>query len=167
MGMCEAVVQADALPLLDESGVKYELRRKDLYAANAIELASGLCLKAIQSGAAIFSLMMAEDVCVHGRRVTGVVVNRPMIAGVLPVDPIAFSAKAVVDATGHEAVIVESLRKRRLLENSSLAERFGEDPMDAASGECSSPAGASRNLSRQHWQNQVEKHPLQETTHYD
>ena len=71
MGMCEAVVQADALPLLDEIGVKYELRRMDLYATNAIELASGLCLKAIQSGAAIFNLMMAEDVCVYEGRVAG------------------------------------------------------------------------------------------------
>jgi len=135
MGMCEAVVQADALPLLDEIGVKYELRRKDLYATNTIELASGLCLKAVQSGAAVFNLMMAEDVCVHEGRVTGVVANRPMIAEALPVDPIVLAANAVVDATGHEAVIVESLRKRRLLENSSLAEGFVEGPMNAASGE--------------------------------
>ena len=135
MGMCEAVVQADALPLLDEIGVKYELRRKDLYATNTIELASGLCLKAIQSGAAIFNLMMAEDVCLHEGRVTGVVANQPLISETLPVDPIVLAASAVLDATGHEAAVVECLRKRRIFENSSLAEDPVEGPMNAVAGE--------------------------------
>lgn len=135
MGMCEAVVQDKALPLLDDIGVKYERRHNKLYAVNAIELASGLCLKAVQSGAMIFNLIMAEDVCVHGGRVSGVVANQSLIGGVLPVDPIVFSANAVVDATGHEAVVVQSLRKRQLLEDSIPAEPLGEGPMDAASGE--------------------------------
>ncbi len=135
MGMSQAVIQEDALPLLDDVGVKYELRRNNLYATDAIELAAGLCLKAIQAGAARFNLMAVEDVCVHGRRVTGVVVNRATIAGKLPVDPIVFSAKAVVDATGHEAAVVETLQKRRLLTDSAVAARPGEGPMDASSGE--------------------------------
>jgi thiamine thiazole synthase len=135
MGMSQVVVQEDALPLLDDIGVKYELRRKDLYATNAIELAAGLCLKAIQTGVALFNLMTVEDVCFRNRRVTGVVVNRTTIAEKLPVDPIAFSAKAVVDATGHEAAVVETLRKRRLLTDSTAAGRPGEGPMDASSGE--------------------------------
>lgn len=135
MGMSEAVVQEDVLPLLDDIGVKYELRRKDLYATDAIELAAGLCLKAIQAGAALFNLMTVEDVCLRSQCVTGVVVNRTTIAESLPVDPIAFSAKAVVDATGHEAAVVEALRKRRLLTDSAAATRAGEGPMDASSGE--------------------------------
>jgi thiazole biosynthesis enzyme len=135
MGMSETVVQEDVLPLLDDIGVKYELRREDLYATDAIELAAGLCLKAIQAGAALFNLMTVEDVCLRSQRVTGVVVNRTTIAGKLPVDPIAFSAKAVVDATGHEAAVVEALRKRRLLTGSAAATRPGEGPMDASSGE--------------------------------
>jgi thiamine thiazole synthase len=135
IGMSRVVVQKDALPLLDDIGVKYELRGKDLYAADAIELAAGLCLKAIQAGAALFNLMTAEDVCLRSQRVTGVVVNRTTIAERLPVDPIAFSATAIVDATGHEAAVVEALRKRRLLANPAAAERLGEGPMDASSGE--------------------------------
>ena len=79
--------------------------------------------------------MTVEDVCVHGRRVTGAVVNRTMIAGQLPVDPIVFSARAVVDTTGHEAAVVEVLRKRDLLRDSTAAARPGEGPMDASSGE--------------------------------
>jgi len=132
--MSQVVVQEDTLPLLDDIGVKYKLRRGDLYATDAIELTAGLCLKASQAGAALFNLMTVEDVCLRSRRVTGVVVNRTTIAGRLPVDPIAFSAKAVVDATGHEAAVVEALRKRRLLTDSATVARPGEGPMDASSG---------------------------------
>jgi len=58
-----------------------------------------------------------------------------MIAGALPVDPITFSAKAVIDATGHEAIVVETLRKRDLLKSNSDVKQWGEGPMDAESGE--------------------------------
>jgi thiamine thiazole synthase len=56
-----------------------------------------------------------------------------MIAGALPVDPIVLSAKAVLDGTGHEAVLVQALRKRHLLTDAAAA--FGEGPMDATQGE--------------------------------
>jgi thiamine thiazole synthase len=42
------------------------------------------------------------------------------------------SAKAILDGTGHEAVLVQALRKRRLLTNDAT---FGEGPMDATQGE--------------------------------
>ena len=135
MAMNEAVVQDTALTLLDEIGVRYKSGKGGLYTVDAIELASGLCLSAVQSGAKLFNLMTVEDVCVHRDRVTGVVVNRSIITEKIPVDPITFLAKAVVDATGHEAVVVEALRKRGLLVDSTVAEQPGEGPMDATSGE--------------------------------
>ncbi len=135
MAMPEVVVQHDALHLLDDAGVRYEHRGDDLYTASAIELATGLCLKAVQTGAALLNLTMAEDVCVRGGRVTGVVANRTMIAESLPIDPITFSAKAVLDATGHEAAVAECLRKRGLLPETDSGTYLGEGPMDAASGE--------------------------------
>lgn len=135
MAMSEAVVQDDVLPLLDEFEIEHRHDRGSIHTVDAIQLAAGLCLKVVQSGAVLLNLMTVEDVCVHQERVTGVVANRTMIAGVLPVDPITFSAKAVVDATGHEAVVVESLRRRGLLANAPIGEPRGEGPMDAASGE--------------------------------
>jgi thiazole biosynthesis enzyme len=135
MGMNVAVVQEQAVAILEELGVQCTPARAGLYAVDAVELAAGLCLKAIQAGAALLNLMTVEDVCIRSQRVTGVVANRTTIAGNLPVDPIAFSAKAVVDATGHEAAIVEALRKRRLLTDSAVATPPGEGPMDASSGE--------------------------------
>jgi len=135
MAMNEAVVQDDVLPLLDEIGIRHITRQGNLHTVDTIELAAGLCLNAVKSGALLFNLMTVEDVCVHQDRVTGVAVNRTEIARLLPVDPITFAAKAVVDATGHEAVVVEALRKRGLLVDSTVAEQPGEGPMDATSGE--------------------------------
>ena len=135
MAMNEAVVQDDALELLDEIGITYKSGNAGLYTVDAIELATGLALRAVQRGVVVLNLITAEDVCVHHQRVIGVVANRTMIAGALPVDPITFSAKAVIDATGHEAVVVEALRRRDLLDNSATGKRPGEGPMDALSGE--------------------------------
>jgi ribulose 1,5-bisphosphate synthetase/thiazole synthase len=58
-----------------------------------------------------------------------------MIAGALPVDPLTLTAKAVVDATGHEAAVVETLRLRGLLESSRVPPRLGDDATDALAGE--------------------------------
>ncbi|MBN2290148.1 MAG: thiazole biosynthesis protein [Candidatus Glassbacteria bacterium] len=135
MAMNEAVVQEDALELLEEMDVRYNSCLGGLYTVDAIELAAALCLKALKAGAVILNLVTAEDVCLHGGRVTGVVANRSMIAGALPVDPITFSAGAVVDATGHDAVVVETLRRRGLIKSLAEGRPVCEGPMDAASGE--------------------------------
>ena len=134
MGMNEAVVQDSALGLLDETGVTYKPGPKGLYTVDTIELVAGLCLNAIRAGALVLNLTTAEDVCLHDRRVTGVVVNRTMIAEALPIDPITFLAKAVVDATGHDAAVAQTLRRRGLLAETPAADKL-EGPMDAAGGE--------------------------------
>jgi len=135
MAMNQIVVQDSAVPLLDEIGIRHERRQGELHVADAIELAAGLCLNAVQSGAVLFNLMTVEDVCIHRKRVSGVVVNRSLIGESLPVDPITLSARAVIDATGHEAVVVQALHRRGLLADSAAAEAHGEGPMNAESGE--------------------------------
>ena len=135
MAMNVAVIQEEARPILEEIGVRTQPRANDLYVVHAMELASALCLKAIQAGAAVLNLTLAEDVCVRQRRVTGIVANRTGVGGVVPVDPLAFAAKAVLDTTGHEAVVVECLRWRGMLADSPEAAQRIEGPMDAAAGE--------------------------------
>jgi thiamine thiazole synthase len=135
MGMNEIVVEDEALPLLETAGVRNDRRSEGLRVVNAVELASALCLAAIRAGAVVLNLTAFEDLCIHAGRVTGVVVNQSMISGALPVDPITLAAKAVVDATGHEAAVVETLRRRGRLEGPAAAHRPGEGPMDAAAGE--------------------------------
>jgi sulfide-dependent adenosine diphosphate thiazole synthase len=135
MGMNEVVVQAEVLPMLDEFGIRHMPVQGELHTVDAVELAAGLCLIALQAGAAIFNLITVEDVSVQEGRVTGVVANRTMISGALHVDPITFSAKAILDGTGHEAVLVGYLRKRRLIAGSTEKKYIGEGPMDATLGE--------------------------------
>jgi thiazole biosynthesis enzyme len=135
MAMNDVVVQEQALPILREMGVRHTRAGEGLYITDAIELASGLCLKAIQAGVVVLNLMDVEDVCVRSGKVTGVVVNRTMISGVLAVDPITLAAKATLDATGHEAAVVQTLRKRGSGYDLPGAAVGGEGPMDAASGE--------------------------------
>lgn len=135
MGMNEVAFQEEALPILKELGIRHEGRPDGLYTTDAVELASGLCFKAVQSGVAVLNLVTYEDVCLRANRVVGAVVNRTGISGIYHVDPLTFSAKAVLDATGHEAVVVEALRRRRILPDLPAGEPPMEGPMDAAAGE--------------------------------
>ncbi|TRZ68517.1 MAG: thiazole biosynthesis protein [Methanothrix sp.] len=132
-GMNDIVVQREALDLVTAVGARHRAQGS-LFVIDALELASALCLKALQAGATILNLMTAEDVCLHGKQVTGVVANRSLIGESLPVDPLVFTAKAVIDATGHEAVVANFLARRGQLKLSHTG-GSGEGPMNAQAGE--------------------------------
>jgi len=133
IGMNEVVVQKEAIGILDEAGVRHRSSGR-LSTADAMDRASARCLNALRCGAILLNLMTAEDVCIRSGRVTGVVANRSMLGDSLPIDPIAFSAKAAIDATGHEAVLANCLQRRGLLKD--VPGRLpGEGPMDALAGE--------------------------------
>jgi len=131
MAMNEVVVQEEALYALNGVAVHPRPAGDGLYLLDAVGLAAALCVKALEAGAVILNLIQAEDLCIHDHEVVGVVANRTEIAGRLPVDPIVFRAGVVLDATGHEAALVQMLRRRGLLEMTSS----GEGPMDAVEGE--------------------------------
>ena len=133
LGMNEVVVQKQALSILDEAGVRHR-PSGNLFTADAMELASALCLKTLHAGAVLLNLMTAEDICVRAGRVNGVVANRSMLGQSLPIDPIVFSSKATIDATGHEAVLANCLQRRGLLKDSP-GRLPGEGPMNASAGE--------------------------------
>jgi thiazole biosynthesis enzyme len=134
MGMNEVAFQEEALPILNEMEIRHKQRDEGLHTANAVELASGLCFKALQSGAELFNLVTLEDVSVHGGRVVGVVVNRTGISGRLHVDPLTLSAQAIVDATGHEATVLNKIRARGFFRDTPI-EHALEGPMNAREGE--------------------------------
>jgi sulfide-dependent adenosine diphosphate thiazole synthase len=135
MGMNDIVVQQEALPVLEAAGIRHEPCDEGLYVVDAAELACALCLQALRAGAVLLNLVTLEDLCVRAGKVTGVVVNRTTISGVLPVDPIVLQAGTVIDGTGHEAVAVERLRVRNLLPPQLASAGSGEGPMDATAGE--------------------------------
>ena len=133
LGMNEVVVQKEALSILDEAAVRYQPSGR-LFTVDAMELASALCLKVLRAGAILLNLMTVEDVCIRSGRVTGVVANRSLLGDSLPIDPIVFSARAAIDATGHEAALINCLLCRGLLKDSA-GRLPGEGPMDAPAGE--------------------------------
>jgi len=131
MAMNEVVVEDEALSCTGELGVRTRPAGHGLHLADALELASALCLGAVQAGAVVLNLTFAEDLCVRGGRVWGVVANRTGVGDVLPVDPVTFSARAVLDATGHDAALVRMLQQRGLLAPGTVR----EGPMHAEEGE--------------------------------
>jgi len=78
--------------------------------------------------------MRVEDICIRSGRVTGIVANRSILGDSLPIDPIVFSARVAIDATGHEAVLANCLQRRGLLKDHP-GRLPGEGPMDAPAGE--------------------------------
>ena len=133
MGMNDVVVQADALGILDEAGVRHR-PSGPVHVADAMELACALCLRALRAGAVLLNVTFAEDLCIRDGRVVGVVANRTGLGEALPIDPMTFAARACVDATGHEAALARCLLRRGLL--AGRPDRLpGEGPMNAAAGE--------------------------------
>jgi thiamine thiazole synthase len=134
MGMNDVVLQEESLKIAQEFGLQQTSRGEGLYTVGAVELAAGLIFKALQAGVGILNLVTLEDVSVHDDRVVGVVVNRTGISGRLHVDPLTFSAKAVLDATGHDAMVIETIRRRGYF-NGTPVETALEGPMNAQEGE--------------------------------
>jgi thiamine thiazole synthase len=133
MEMNEVVIEEEAISVLEGIPVRPRSRGDGLLSVDAMELASALCLEAVHAGAILLNLTIAEDLCVRGGQVCGVVANRTGVLERWPVDPISFEAGAVLDATGHDAALVHMLNDRGLLGNPSGLSVEG--PMNAAEGE--------------------------------
>jgi len=136
MGYKFAVVEENALPILEDFGIRY-IKDDNMYAIDSIELASGLIYGAVKAGVEIFNLTSVEDVVVQDGRVKGVVINSsPIEIAGLHVDPITLISKITVDATGHDLEVVRVLaRKNEVKLLTSTGSILGERSMDAEEGE--------------------------------
>jgi len=103
----QIVVQEEARPILDDLGIRSEVFQEGYYTANSVEAVAALTLGAVRAGAKIFNLICAEDVMVRNDRITGLVLNwKAVEMASLHVDPLAVSSRYVIDATGHDAQVV-------------------------------------------------------------
>jgi len=124
------VVQKEALEILDEFDITYERYDDRHFVADAIELAGGLIHRASKK-ARLFNLINVEDVMIRDNRITGLVVNyTPVEMSNLHIDPITVAAKAVVDATGHDAFVCNMVSRK-----TGELELKGEKYMHAEVGE--------------------------------
>ncbi len=131
------VVQEEARRILDDFDIKYTEYEKGYYVANSIESVAKLTSGAINAGAEIFNLMSVDDVMIReDDRVSGLVINWTAVGiGNLHVDPMTIRAKVVVDGTGHEAAVCNTVQRK--IPGAKLGELgvVGEKPMWADLGE--------------------------------
>lgn len=117
--MNKLTVRSPAERVLDELEVPYKEYSKGLYVADATHACSKLIAATCDSGAKILNMTALDDVVLHNDKVNGVVINWTAVS-TLPreiacADPVSLESKLVIDATGHDAVVVKKLEDRGLL----------------------------------------------------
>jgi thiazole biosynthesis enzyme len=137
----EIVVQDDALPIVEDVGIRFQGAGDGHYTMDSVETASTLISKCVQAGTVIYNLIMATDVLFREEngqtRVSGLVVSwSPVEKLELHVDPLGIKASFVVDGTGHPAEICRIVtRKMGVKLNTKTGDVVGEMPLWAERGE--------------------------------
>jgi len=102
--------------LARRAGVRLERVSEDLYIVDPTELSVKLAFKALEAGARVVPGVYVEDVIFdpgEKPRIRGVVaLLTPIVDAGWHVDPIYVEARAVVDATGHDADVLRIVEKR-------------------------------------------------------
>jgi len=101
--------------LLRRAGVRLEPvgDAPGLYVFDPTEAAAKLTARAVDAGATIIPGVHVEDLILRGGRVQGLVLNwAPVVEAGWHVDPLYLEARAVVDATGHDAHLLRLLERR-------------------------------------------------------
>ena len=119
--MNKAVICAPAQEILEELGVPCKGIKdcEGMYVVDPPHATGTLIAGACSAGAKVMNLTRVVDLVLrHDDALEGVVVNNTTaeMAGhdVIHVDPIALESRIVVDATGHDAVVVNLLHRRNL-----------------------------------------------------
>ncbi|MGB9636047.1 MAG: sulfide-dependent adenosine diphosphate thiazole synthase [Thermoplasmata archaeon] len=122
--------------ILDEIGVPYREYTKGLYITPGPHACSKLIASACDAGVKFLNMAKFDDIVLREKnRVGGVVINWTPVSA-LPreitcVDPVALEAKVVIDASGHDAVVVRKLEERRLIKIPGFGAMWVEKSEDA------------------------------------
>ncbi len=144
----EIVVQDNALPLMEKTGIRTHAYRDGYHTADSVESCSLLISKCIHAGTRIFNMIKVEDVMFReedgNKRVSGLVLQWTPVANLgMHVDPLAIRARYVVDGTGHPAEICNIVARKMDAElNTRTGKVIGEMSMWADEGEGQTLANA-------------------------
>jgi thiamine thiazole synthase len=140
----EAVVQEDALSILDDFNISYQeiKNAKGYYTLDTVEMASGLIFGAMKAGAKIFNAVSVEDIVFKNNKVGGLVINwTPVERLGMHVDPLTVISSAVLDGTGHPSEIIKlATEKAGVKIDTETGKVLGEKPMWVDKGEASTVA---------------------------
>ncbi len=135
----EVVVQADALPILDDFNIKHVqiAQMPGFHTLDSVEMASGLIYGAVHAGAKIFNSVSVEDIVFKDGNVNGLVINwTPVERLGMHVDPLTVISSTVLDGTGHPSEIMHmAVNKAKVTLNTPTGDILGEKPMWVESGE--------------------------------
>lgn len=137
----QVVVQSDALPILDEFGIRHEAVKgnEGYHTLDSVEMASALIYGAVHAGAMIFNSISVEDLVFKDGKVGGLVILwTPVERLGMHVDPLTVISKCVLDGTGHPSEIMHlAVDKAQIKLHTPTGGILGEKPMWVDSGEAS------------------------------
>jgi thiamine thiazole synthase len=131
----KVTIRRPAHEILEELGIPYTEKSPGLCVADGPHACSKLIAAACDAGVKIANMTVFEDVVLReGNRVAGVVINWTPVQS-LPrqitcVDPVAIETKLVIDATGHDAVVVKCLEERGLVKTKGFGAMWVERSED-------------------------------------
>jgi thiazole biosynthesis enzyme len=117
--MPKNTVGAPANKILEECGVNLKDAGNGLYVCDSFEMVSKMLASACDAGVKLLNSTNVEDLILKEDHVDGVVIQwypvQQMPKFITCMDPIAIRTKVVIDATGHDSVLVRRLWQQKRL----------------------------------------------------
>lgn len=115
--MPKNTVGAPANRILEECGVNLKDAGNGLYVCDSFEMVSKMLSSACDAGVKLLNSTNVDDIILKEDHVDGVVIQwfpaKHMPPFMTCMDPIAIRSKVVIDATGHDSVLVKRLNEQR------------------------------------------------------